>query len=781
VRGVVETSDTGFVKATNHSYDETMALLKSRQLPNNALNTSLLVGAMDTATLSPAQRLDLIRTVAADDHSFQVTDQRRQKALVSLLDVLPGARLKLATALYQGEPGARLADRISRAVTDDDLDLKLNRALGKEMRIARDNWAASYTSPDPKLRGVMGTVAASRKVMQSTFPFNDGPYSGISATIQDNQISLTLNGKPPVALGAPFEVPKTTELVQAEVAKRFNQHYYGIDTAPPAFLNALIIDREMTAKNPGAALAGSIKRVNGNDLLTVDAATWGRFTNGKAATPEAVKKLLIEEYSPLFSRNQASKLPAEIQVQGGMLVMPLLNAKKIVEAKQLNGKALEFFAHDTPPSDFVKLVNNKLKFVLPYELATAFQPLAETKVTDVGASLEQLAVTMTELQLGAPVLSDDRKSLLIDIDDAKRLMAASMFSYGGDAPNDIRNVYGGAQLSAASYLPMDTVAKGGAGVTTENRDRELAKREAADVPIGAQATKLRRLGFEIEKEVATPLGQALVLRNDKLGLVRVVFRGSDRVKDFVTDARAAQVPFEVDGKYYLGPAGFVKSVQSLYPELAKAAGEASAKLRAAGKEPKLGSDGHSKGGAESALFAFMAHPDIDKGLLPKMQQVNLIEPARSISRWHAVKTGGWEWVSALSNIAAGYFFDITGKKTSNQTALDVYNEKGLKEATTVWAMSRDVVPHVGLYKGYTPLAAWAAGRTKPGKVMHFDEANGLTHIGFENKPSRWYASDPFVDKQTEAFFDQGAKLSSHMMGTVIPSIFNQIGSGVVSD
>ncbi len=787
IRGVVETSATGFVTATNHSYQDAMALMKSRQLPNNAINAALITQAMDTRPLNPEQRLELIRTISADDRSGPLDDLRRQRALASLLDVGAGSRPQLARALTQGAPGERLVDRIGKVVTDDALDVKISQSLGKELRRAREEWTRTFEPTDQLLRSELGTVAASRTLMHAAFPFNDAPFSGISSTVdkKTGQMTVVLNGDPSVKLGEPFAVPSSNKEVQAEIKKRFNQHYYGVDVAPPAYLNALISDFKVP--KPGAPIANAFSKVNGDNVVKVAASNWNEFMGGRAGTPpEAVRAQLLEKTKHLYSSNQAALLARDIKVEGGSLVMPSMAAKRIIEAQQLNDKGREFFAADREcPTEFVRQIGSSLKFVLPPSLATAFQPLTETKIISPQHALEVLTERMGELGLGTPSLSADGQ-LVVDPDDAKRLLAAAMFSYAGAAKNDIRNVFGGAQLSGIAYLPMDGVARGEGGVTAENTQRELEKRAEGQVPEGAQARKLKRLGFEIEKEVATPLGQALVIRNDKLGLVRVVFRGSDRLKDFVTDARAAQLPFDVDGQKFLAPAGFLRSVQSMYPEIVKAVQSAAAKISERGLTPKLGVEGHSKGGAEAALFSLYAQADRRQNGLPEAQQINLIEPARSISRWDAYDpAASWspgllkDMTNAGANWIAGLWGDLTTTPTSANTAADFY-QKNLSDKTSAWAMSRDAVPHAGLYRSITGVAAFAAGRVKPGNVMHFDQATGTIRGGVEKKPTEWYAEDRFVLKQEKNLLGQGISFSSHMMGNVEPTIFDQIGSGVMS-
>lgn len=731
-------------------------------------------------SLSTQKRIEWLVTLTnRNDDTVAPRDPRVQEAIVSLMTSSPEPKV-LTKALYQGDPGARLIDHIEPLVTDEALDEKLNRRMGRDLRRARDQWASTYNPADPIFRAQLGAMAASRAILHNTFPFNDGPFTGISATIQNGKIAAKVTGeRGDVPLGEPFAIPASNLDVQAEISKRFNEYYYGTGQEPPEFLNALIKNQLTTGPHPAAAIAKAITRVNGDSILSVDTATWAAFIGAKSAAPEVVKKELISQFSRLFAPNEAQDFARRIKIDGQNITMNLVpDAKYIVEARQLNEKARAFFAHDgiEPNFDFVQRVGNKLRFVLPYRLASAFDPYAAKAIRTPEEGLATLQERMVDLELGsASITGPNRSLLMVDIKDAKRLMAASTFSYAGDAQHDIRNVYGAAQLVGLAYLPFDGVADGRFTASPSNVQREREKRAQDGVPVGAQAAKLRRLGFEIEAEIATQLGQALVLRHDQRGLVRVVFRGSDQFNDFVTSTRALQLPFAVAGKNYLAPAGFLKSVESMYPQIRAAVQSATTKLQKIGLvDVKFGADGHSKGGGEAALFALMAQDDIKADVLPKLQQVNLIAPARSISRWDAYDLVGERVVDGLLSSVVGVGLDLLNMSTSTNTATDLY-QSTLGNVTSVWAMSRDAVPHLGPYRG-GPLGA---GRIKPGQVMLFDQATGMVRSGSEGKPTEWFAENDFVGHEREALFRQGISLSSHKMHNVGSTLFNQIGAGIL--
>jgi len=802
--GVVVETATGYEPAKNRSLSE----LKDLKYPRSAMGTTMLVRSLDTASLSLKDRIGLLKTVTNPrDNTIGEDDKRRQEAVVALLNV-PTDKSEVAKAMYQGVPGDRLIDRVGAIVRDNALDVKMNEQMGRELRRHRTIWGRTYEAPAIKDRVNMATVAASRDLLHATFPFNDGPYTSISSSLSKDKLTVTLNAsRGPIALGS-FDVSSfpgatppraySSAEIQKEISARFNEYRYGTRTAPKAFLNALVPENAKTAGPPAAVLANAVSRTRGTaaDTLTMPGASWSEFLELKEASPEAIKKELISKYSRFFSPNQAKKFAASIQVDGQRISMPVKNSQVVIEAKQLGDRARDFLGADVPPNfEFVRRVDGKLKFVIPASAASAFDPLGVRDASTPAAALESLRKRMVELELGSPKSTareddddDDAAStkaepasskpenlatfsesgeITLELKDAKRLMAASQFSYAGDAKHDARNLYGGAQLAGLAYLPFDGVI-GNAEYVSDNRDREAQKRQDLKTPPGALTDKLRRLGFEIEKEVATPLGQALVVRNDKLGLVRVVFRGSDRKVDFETDAKAGVVSFKVGDKTFNAPHGFLESVQSMYPKLVDAVASASDKLKKKGLEPKLGVDGHSKGGAEAALFALISSQD------PKtkftFQQVNLIEPARSIGRWDVEGEGT---LGLLKNYVKGVVKDVGGHDHAGNAA-EVY-EKSIGDKTAVWAMSRDVVPHLGFFG--------IGGKVKPGGVLLFDEASGMIRFGKEQKAD-WFENplaETFVDKQKALLRKQGISLSSHMMGTVEPTIFNQIGSGVLTD
>lgn len=785
--GVVEHTKSGFVQAKNKTYAEATAALRNGNIPSSAYTALTLLRSLNLASLTVPQRIELAKVFAnKSDYSLVKSDVRREEGILAVLDA-PTGRIALARALYQGAPGERPIDSIGKAFTHEAQEAKLAGLMGKELRAARGEWAKTFNSPDPTVRARMGTVAASRDLMHSTFPFNDGPYSSISSTIKDGKISATIESQHgSIALGEPFAVPATNEGVQAELAKRFNQYHYGTQTAPPAFLNALIKD-SLNARTkdslgsggpPAAVLANAVKLENRNYALTLPADVWSRFLGTPGASPQAIKKEMVGQFSGLFmGKDAAAKLEKSIEIdpKTQTVKVNLMDAVVMVEAKQLNDQAREYFAHDglDPNFQFVRRVDKQLQFVVPYGLASAFQPLTESHPKSVEEGLETLRQRTNELELGAPSSTPDGL-LALSIKDAKRLMAASSFSYAGDAQHDVRNLYGGEQLSALSYLPFDGVMKEGAGFSEVNRTREIEKQKQLKTPPGALADKLHRLGFEIEREIATPLGQALVVRNDTLGIVRVVLRGSDRGRDFFTDILSLEVPFKLNDKTLSAAVGFLRSVESMYPQILEGVQSATAKLKEAGFEDvKLGIDGHSKAGGEGPVLALMLDHDADLNKIPRLQQVNLIEPARAIARWDSFKTGIPTMVGAgidgFITEAVGAIRDALNWKMSDTTA-DVYATK-LGSKTSVWAMSRDIVPHVGMY-GF--------GRVKPGGILLFDEATGMARSGVEGKPEHWI-SDPFVEKQKKALFDQGISVQSHMLGNVGPAIFNQIGAGVITD